>query len=72
MSLNKEHGLFHEVQGFQLSLEHNPIVKFLSVDIIYLIFLGFAVSLIAELYTRYLIRMQKYRRESLVKISSPR
>ena len=58
MGLNKEHGSFHAVHGFQLSPEHNPIVKFLPIDIIYLIFLGVAVGLIAELYTRYLMKMQ--------------
>ena len=59
MGLNKEHGAFNEIHGFQLSPEHDPIVKFLPIDIIYLIVLGIAVGLIAELYTRYLMRMQK-------------
>ena len=59
MGLNKEHGSFHEIHGFQLSPEHDTIIKFLPIDILYLVILGIFVGLVAEVYTRYLIRMQK-------------
>lgn len=59
MGLNRGDGSFHEIHGFQLSPEHNPLVKFLPIDIIYLIALGIIVGVIAELYTRYLMTMQK-------------
>lgn len=44
--------------GFQLEREFTPLVRFLPVDLFYLILLGVVVGLLAELYCRYVIRMQ--------------
>ena len=45
--------------GFQLEREFTPMVQFLPVDLGYLLLLGAVVGLLAELYCRYVIRMQR-------------
>ena len=45
--------------GFQLEREFTPVVRFLPMDLGYLILLGVVVGLLAELYCRYVIRMQR-------------
>ena len=45
--------------GFQLEREYTPLVKFLPIDFAYLIGLGAMVGLLAELYTRYVLSMQR-------------
>ena len=44
--------------GFQLVSEYNPDLNFLLSDLIYLVVLGAVVALLAELYTRYVVKMQ--------------
>ena len=45
--------------GFQLEREYPPLVKFLPIDFAYLIGLGAMIGLLAELYTRYVLSMQR-------------
>lgn len=45
--------------GFQLEREYTPLVKFLPIDFAYLIGLGAMIGLLAELYTRYVLAMQR-------------
>ena len=45
--------------GFQLEREYTPLVKFLPIDFAYLIGLGAMIGLLAELYTRYVLCMQR-------------
>ena len=45
--------------GFQLEREYTPLVKFLPIDFAYLIGLGAMIGLLAELYTRYVLSMQR-------------
>ena len=44
--------------GFQLEREFSPLVRFLPIDLLYLIGLGIVVGLLAEVYCRYVILMQ--------------
>lgn len=55
LGVDKENGGFHGVYGFQIYSEHDVDVSFLPIDIIGLVFLGFAIGLVGELYTRYLL-----------------
>ena len=45
--------------GFQLEREYTPLVKFLPIDFAYLIGLGAMIGVLAELYTRYVLSMQR-------------
>ena len=45
--------------GFQLEREYTPLVKFLPVDLLYLIALGAVIGVLAELYCRYVLTMQR-------------
>ena len=45
--------------GFQLEREYTPLVRFLPVDLLYLIALGVVIGVLAELYTRYVLTMQR-------------
>ena len=45
--------------GFQLERAYTPLVKFLPIDLLYLIALGAVVGVLAELYTRYVLAMQR-------------
>ena len=45
--------------GFQLEKEYEPLVSFLPIDLGYLIGLGVVVGVLAELYCRYVLAMQK-------------
>ncbi len=45
--------------GFQVQKEYNQIVNFLPIDLIYLIILGIIIGCLAELYCRFVIKMQK-------------
>ena len=45
-------------KGFQISSEYELDVEFLPIDLIYLVVLGLVVGLLAELYTRYVVRIQ--------------
>jgi chloride channel protein, CIC family len=45
--------------GFQLISEYSPDLSFAPRDLIYLVVLGAAVALLAELYSRYVVGMQR-------------
>ena len=45
--------------GFQLERAYTPLVKFLPIDLLYLIALGAVIGVLAELYTRYVLAMQR-------------
>jgi len=46
-------------EGFQLVSEYSPDLTFVPLDLVYLAVLGAVVALLAELYTRYVLRMQR-------------
>ncbi|RZO11727.1 MAG: ClC family H(+)/Cl(-) exchange transporter, partial [Synechococcus sp. MED-G135] len=46
-------------QGFLLEREYTPLVSFLPIDLGYLIGLGVVVGVLAELYCRYVLTMQR-------------
>ena len=45
--------------GFQLEKQYSTNIQFLPIDLSYLIILGIITSLLAELYCRYVLNMQK-------------
>ncbi len=45
--------------GFQLVSEYNPDLTFMPLDLAYLLVLGAAVAVLAELYSRYVVTMQR-------------
>ena len=59
IGLDPSAGGFDNILGFQLEREYNPIVNFLPIDFFYLIALGIITGLLAELYSRYILIMQK-------------
>tara|TARA_B100001057_G_scaffold90320_1_gene86533 strand:+ start:3128 stop:4450 length:1323 start_codon:yes stop_codon:yes gene_type:complete len=54
---------FSGIDGFVLDPHHNPIVKFIPLDIIYLVILGIIVAIVGEIYTVYLLNFQKKAKE---------
>jgi len=54
---SKAAGIGHE--GFRLVSEYNPELSFLPLDLVYLVALGAAVAVLAELYSRYVVGMQR-------------
>ncbi len=58
MGLDTNAGGFNLNIGFQLQREYSPLVRFLPIDIGYLIILGIIIGILAELYCRYVIYMQ--------------
>ena len=63
LGLDKEHGGFHGVYGFQIHSEHNVDVSFLPWDIIGLVVLGLIIGLLGEMYTRYLLKLGRISRK---------
>ena len=57
LGLDNESIRFSFSRGFILDPHHEPIIKFLPIDIIYLVVLGFLIAFIGELYVRYLIKI---------------
>jgi CIC family chloride channel protein len=47
-------------EGFRLVSEYNPDLNFLPLDLVYLVVLGAAIALLAELYSRYVVTMQRW------------
>ncbi len=45
--------------GFQVERAYTPLVRFLPVDLLYLIALGVVIGVLAEFYTRYVLTMQR-------------
>ena len=46
--------------GFQVEREFSPLLKFLPIDFPYLIALGAVIGLLAELYCRYVLTLQRH------------
>ena len=46
--------------GFQVEREFSPLLKFLPIDFLYLIALGAVIGLLAELYCRYVLTLQRH------------
>ncbi len=59
LGLDPSAGGFDSNLGFQLQREYTPLVRFLPIDLGYLIGLGIIVGLLAELYCRYVLTMQR-------------
>ncbi len=59
MGLGNSEGGFNKLLGFQLERTYSPQVEFFPIDFIYLIALGIVTGLLAEVYSRYVITMQK-------------
>ncbi len=50
---------FDMVEGFKLERTYNLEVQFLPIDFLYLIILGVIIGLLAELYCKYVLAMQR-------------
>ena len=59
LGLGSSAGGLSSTLGFQLEREYTPLVRFLPVDVIYLLVLGAVIGLLAELYCRYVLTMQR-------------
>ena len=59
LGLNPGGGVLNSTIGFQLEREYTPLVRFLPVDLLYLVALGVVIGVLAELYTRYVLTMQR-------------
>ena len=59
IGLDPNAGGFDNILGFQLQREYTPIIHFLPIDLSYLIGLGIVIGLLAELYCRYVLTMQR-------------
>ncbi len=58
IGLDQDAGGFINNLGFQLEKTYTPIIKFLPIDLFYLIGLGILLGSLAEIYCQYVIRMQ--------------
>ncbi len=65
LGLDATAGGFDKTLGFQVEKTYNPVVSFLPIDLGYLIFLGVIIGILAELYCRYVISLQKKSNELL-------
>jgi len=59
LGLSPGGGGLNSTLGFQLEREYSPLVRFLPIDLLYLIALGVVIGVLAELYTRYVLTMQR-------------
>ncbi len=59
IGLDPSAGGFNTSLGFQLEREYTSLINFLPIDFGYLIFLGVIVGVLAELYCRYVLCMQR-------------
>tara|TARA_Y100001968_G_C19399854_1_gene740406 strand:- start:71 stop:1429 length:1359 start_codon:yes stop_codon:yes gene_type:complete len=59
IGLDRKAGGFDNILGFQLQREYSPEINFLPIDLIYLIGLGVVIGVLAELYCRYVLIMQR-------------
>ncbi len=59
MGLDPTAGGFDSNLGFLLQREYTPLLQFLPIDLGYLIGLGAIIGLLAELYCRYVLFMQR-------------
>ncbi|AAQ00911.1 MULTISPECIES: ClC family H(+)/Cl(-) exchange transporter [Prochlorococcus] len=59
IGLNGHTGGFDQTLGFQIEREYTPLIHFLPIDLGYLIALGIIVGVLAELYCKYVLIMQR-------------
>ncbi len=59
LGLDPSAGGFDSNLGFQLQREYTPLIRFLPIDLGYLIALGIIIGCLAELYSRYVLSMQQ-------------
>ena len=59
LGLDPKAGGFDFNLGFLIQREYNPSVFFLPIDFIYLVLLGIIIGIFAELYSNFVIMMQK-------------
>jgi len=74
LGLDPKAGGFDFNLGFLIQKEYDPSVFFLPVDFIYLVLLGIIIGIFAELYSRYVLLMQKlgkkwYKNKFVLKMS---
>ena len=59
IGLDPSAGGFVRDLGFQIEREYTPLIHFLPIDLGYLIGLGIIIGILAELYCKYVLRMQR-------------
>ncbi len=59
IGLDPKAGGFDKSIGFQVERPYSPVIEFLPIDLGYLIGLGIILGIMAELYCRYVIGMQR-------------
>ncbi len=59
IGLDPSAGGFDRNLGFQVERTYTPLVHFMPIDLIYLIALGVVVGVLAELYSKYILLMQR-------------
>jgi len=59
LGLNPNSSGLHQTLGFQVEREFTPMVDFLPIDFVYLIALGAVIGVLAELYCRFVLVMQR-------------
>jgi len=59
LGLDPKAGGFDSTLGFQVERTFTPIVRFLPIDLGYLMALGLIIGVLAELYCRYILLMQR-------------
>ena len=58
IGLDQKAGGFISNLGFQLEKAYTPVVEFFPIDFLYLIVLGILLGFLAEMYCKYVLRMQ--------------
>ena len=74
VGLDPKAGGFDFNLGFLIQREYNPSVFFLPIDFLYLVLLGIIIGIFAELYSNFVIMMQKigkkwYQNKFVIKMS---
>ncbi len=59
LGLDSKAGGFDTTLGFQLEREYTPLVNFLPIDLGYLIALGLIIGVLAEMYCKFVLTMQR-------------
>jgi len=58
IGLDQKAGGFVNNLGFQLERAYTPVIQFFPIDFLYLIVLGVLLGFLAEMYCKYILRMQ--------------
>ncbi len=58
IGLDQKAGGFINNLGFQLERAYTPVIEFFPIDILYLIVLGVLLGFLAEMYCKYVLKMQ--------------